>query len=169
MIKYEVGKQFPHEKYLNRGELTVSILNETFFDVLVCLHGITSDETKAFRKGKLTAGIFEYKSIPFIIFDLGDGFSFDVSIDITKISEEQQNMWLNSNSNTINMFLVDASNGELKAIRMISVNFADEIRDILEEQTGLPINEVQSRISMSLQLIDTNIMLNNLKKKMEFK
>ena len=38
MYKYEVGTKFPHEKYLGHGEITVAILNENLFDVLVCLH-----------------------------------------------------------------------------------------------------------------------------------
>lgn len=167
MIKYEVGKKFPHDKYLGRGEITVAIVNEAFVDVLVCLSGITSEEKKTFRKGMLTVGFFEYKETPFVVFDLGSGFNFDVSIDITRLSVEQQNCWLNQDANVINMYLVNSETGNLEAMRMIGVNFQDEIRDTLERQTAL--TNVQAQINEAIQLIDTKTMLNNLTKKITFK
>lgn len=171
MIKYEVGTRFPHEKYLGHGEITVAILNEQLFDVLVCLYNVSGEEIKAFRKGKLEVSLYENSHIPFVIFDLGNGFSFDVSIDVTKITEDQQDAWLNSQANTVNLYLVDAGTGNLLAMRLIGIDprIIYKILDICEEQTEMEPAQVEAKISSILSVISTKDMIRNRILKQEFK
>ncbi|KAA6348494.1 hypothetical protein EZS27_004094 [termite gut metagenome] len=166
MITYEVGKPFPLPKYLNRGESTVAILNESFFDLFVSLHGITSNENNAFRKGKLTIFLYENKSVPFIICDFGNNFSFDVSIDITKMNKDQQEKWLNSDVNLISLYLVDAATGILQAMRTITINFAEDIKDICERQSEF--DSVQDAINETLEKNNTADMIKKSKKRMTY-
>jgi len=167
MIKYEVGQKFPHDQYLSRGELTVSILNEAFFDVFVSLNGISHDEKETWKKGKMTVSLYSDQNIPFIIFDFGNGFSFDVSIDIKKVLDDKVDDWLNSEANSINMYLVDADSGILVAMRMIGISFAENIRDICERQTYL-IN-TEEKINNILSTTTTAEMIKNASKKQHFK
>lgn len=118
-IKYEVGKRFPDERYLNQIETTAAIINTAFFDVFCSFHEPTTEEIRLFRKGKLDVYLYENSNIPFLIFDMG--FSFEVSIDVTKIPEEKQDDWLNSEANIITMFLVDTGTGIMQGIRTISI------------------------------------------------
>ena len=162
MIKYEVGKRFPHEKYLGTGEVTVAVLNTAFFDVVCVLGGITSDERKDWRKGKLAIYLYEQSNIPFICFAF-ENWNFDVSINIGKISEDQVDEWLNSESNLINLFLVDATTGNIEAMRMISIpqKLAERIRDICEKQTENSNSETERILNATLAGISTQFMIKN--------
>lgn len=162
MIKYEVGKRFPHEKYLGIGEITVAVLNTAFFDVLCVLGGITSDEKKDWRKGNLGIYLYEQSNIPFICFAF-ENWNFDVSINIGKISEDQVDDWLNSESNLINLFLVDATTGNIEALRMISIpqKLAERIRDICEKQTENSNSETERILNATLAGISTQFMIKN--------
>lgn len=169
MIQYVVGQRFPHEKYLNRGNLTVAIVNDAFFDILVIFENITPQERKVFRTGKLTMSLFRYKDVPFVVTDFGDGFNFDISIDITKLDEEQQEKWLNERSNIVNLYLVDAYTGTLEAMRVLGVNFSEELKDICEVQSGHSPEYVKNAIGQALELIDIPTMIANAVKKITFK
>jgi len=171
MIKYEVGQRFPNEKYLDRGEITVALINEKFFDVIVCISGITSKEAKGFRKGSFEISLFEKHNIPFVIFDFGEGFSFDVSLDIHKLTDEQTDKWLNEQGNVLNMFLIDATTGNLAAMRMVGVSSSLEgsIRDICELQSEMRAEEVEQKLNGILSVVSTKEMIKQRKMKQIFK
>jgi len=162
MIKYEVGKRFPHEQYLGKGEITIAILNTAFFDVLCLLNGISADERKDWRKGKLKIYLYEQSDIPFICFAF-ENWNFDVNINIGKVTDEQIEEWLNSDANIINLFLVDAITGTLEAMRMISIpkTMSGRIRDICEEQSSRASAETDRLIQATLAGISTTFMIKN--------
>ena len=171
MYKYEVGTKFPHEKYLGHGEITVAILNENLFDVLVCLHSVSGDEIKAFRKGRLEVSLYVNSDIPFVVFDLGNGFSFDVNINILLLTDEQQDAWLNAQANAVNLFLVDAVTSNLLAMRMIGIDMRiiNKIRDTCEAQTEMDTEQVEAKMSSILSIVSTKDMIRNRILKQEFK
>jgi len=171
MYKYEVGTKFPHEKYLGHGEITVAILNENLFDVLVCLHNVSGDEIKAFRKGRLEVSLYVNSDIPFVVFDLGNGFSFDVNINILLLTDEQQDVWLNAETNAVNLFLVDAGTSNLMAMRMIGIDMRiiNKIRDTCEAQTEMDTEQVEAKMSSILSIVSTKDMIRNRILKQEFK
>ncbi len=162
MIKYEVGARFPHDKYLGKGEITIAMLNTSFFDVLCVLNGIAPNERKDWRKGKLTICLYEQSNIPFICCAF-ENWSFDVNINIGKATDEQVEEWLNSEANIINLFLIDAKTGNLEAMRTISIpkSMAERIRDICEVQSERSVEETDSLIQATLAGISTQFMITN--------
>jgi hypothetical protein len=162
MIKYEIGKRFPHEQYMGKGEITIAILNTAFFDVLCVLDDISAEECKDWRKGKLDVYLYEQSDIPFVCFAF-ENWNFDININIGKATDEQVEEWLNSEANVINLFLVDATIGTLEAMRMISIprTMAERIRDICEEQSSRNFNETDALIQATLAGISTQFMINN--------
>lgn len=160
MIKYEIGKQFPHPQYLNKGEITVAMLNAAFFDVVCVLNGIMPIERKDWRKGKLAVCLYEQSHIPFICF-VFESWNFDVNINISKVQPDKIDDWLNSEGNIINLFLVDAITGNLEAMRMISIptQMAERIRDICEEQSNYDLSEIDKTIQATISGISTQFMI----------
>ena len=141
-VKYSVGKRFPLEQYLTGKEMNLSMITSNFFNVFISLKNITQRELFAFRESSLTVSLFEMESIPYIIFDFG-GWRFDVSIDSHRISNLTK--WLTKKSNLVNMFLVDADSGILKAMRQIglAIEMTENIRDICEKQIFIEANVVE--------------------------
>lgn len=169
-IKYKVGERFPHSQYLNYGEITVSVFNDTFFDILSCLYDLSGKEIKIFQNGDFQFSLFTFEGVPFICINfIGADLSFDLSLDITKLSAVQQENWLNSDSNVINMFLVDAESGILKAMRTFTIKFSEDIRDILEEQSAFESGKVGEIIRRVNTQFTTDYMIKNATKKLLFK
>jgi hypothetical protein len=162
MIKYETNTRFPHEKYLNLGEITVAMLHEQFFDVICVMANITPNERKDWRKGNLSVYLYEQSNIPFVAFAF-DTWNFDVNINIGKINGHNIDTWLNSEANTINLFLVEATTGNLEAMRLISIpaNMAERIRDICERQTEMDAGHIDLLIQSTLANLPTQYMMKN--------
>lgn len=159
--KYGVGEVFPHEQYLNKGEVTVAMLNHAFFDVVCVLKNVTKQEVKEWRKGKLSVYLYENENIPYFCLDFGT-WSLDVNINMNKVKADYVDAWLNSESNLINLFLVEESNGILNAMRTITipVEIEERIRDLCEVQTNFSVNEIDLRIQKTLSKYSTKQMIN---------
>ena len=136
MDEYRVGELFPIEQYCTGKEMYVALPTEGFFNVLISLKKISRKERKLFKNGKIIAYLFEQKDIPFLIIDFGEGFSFDISFDISKFDDETRRVWIESESNAIILFLVEATTGILESIRLLGVGFAPQLRAICAKQRG---------------------------------
>ena len=135
MLKYEVNKPFPFPHPMPGAEITLSDITTGFFDIKCYMSNPAPDEIKDWRKGKIVTAIYEYQHCPFFIADFGS-WNLDASINILKIkTEEQREDWLNAEGNLVNLFLIDSSTNILKAMRTIGVNYSEQLRDILEQQT----------------------------------
>ena len=143
MDAYQVGKLFPIEQYCTGREMYVGLPTEGFFNVLISLKKISRRERKLFKNGKLTAYLFEKKDIPFLILDFGEGFSIDISLDISRFDDETRQAWIESESNAIAIFLVEATTGILQSIRLIGIGFADQLREICARQRGDSISKTK--------------------------
>jgi hypothetical protein len=163
--QYEVGKRFPHEKYLNRGEITVAILNEQFFDILVCMPDPTAEEIRDFRRGVMAVNLYEQHNVPFIVVQFADGFNVDVNINMYRTHEERRDGWLNAEANAISLYLVDSHSGILHAMRTIGVpcDFANKIRDVCEAQLQeeVDVNDVDDRVKNVMGGVTTKDMVRN--------
>lgn len=163
MFVYEVGKPYPHHNRANGTERPVSELNSAFFDVL--LYSLDPEADKEFwKKGQLKYAVFIAHTIPFFIIDFPkDEFNFDVSINFLKVQEDKADEWLNSKSNIINLYLINARNNNIEAMRMISVaqSAADLIRDACEKQDEeyKSWEEVESKITIVSSKYATGDML----------
>lgn len=150
MTKYEVNKPFPYPHPRPGMEITLSELNEAFFDVKAYLSDPTPDEIRDWRKGKLRYGLYFQDDIPFFILAF-ENWDLDININILKVKKgEDIDKWLNAEGNIINLYLIDARTNILKAMRTISVslNCSEGIRDVLE---------MQSQNYDSVQEVDTKI------------
>jgi hypothetical protein len=136
MEAYRVGELFPIEQYCTGRELNVALPTNGLFNVLMSLKKISRKERKLFKNGKLTAYLFEKKDIPFLVLDFGEGFSIDISLDISRFDDENRQAWIQSESNAIAIFLVEATTGILQNIRLIGIGFADQLREICARQQG---------------------------------
>lgn len=165
---FEVGKLFPWEKYIGLGDTTVAVFNNASFDVVVSFVGPTQDEIKLFRKGNLKTGLFNYKNVPFLYFDFSS-YSVDVSLNINKLNDVEIDDWLNADANVINLFLIDGNTGILHAQRTISINYMEDIRDILEVQTQLSKEETDLLISEATYKYTTDQMQRQAIKSMIFR
>lgn len=165
---FEVGKLFPWEKYIGLGDTTVPVFNTKSFDVVVSLINPTSEEIKTFRKGKLEIGLFVEKAIPFLYLDFKQ-LSFDFALNINKLTPTEIDNWLVADENIIHLFLLDGTTGILKAQRMVSISFLEDIRDILEEQTEQSEIETDQRIQEITQKYTTEQIQDKAIKRIIFK
>jgi hypothetical protein len=162
MNVYEVGKRFPHEKYLTGREITVALPVGQFFDVLCCIQKPEDKEIAKFKQGRLAVSLFERYDIPFVVFDFGGGFNFDVSLDATKVVKEEPD-WMKEEANVVNVFLVDSRMGILKATRMIGLSemFCEKIRDIVAKQLARKsTTSVDNDIQAIYRVLSTEDMIN---------
>lgn len=167
MERYQVGALFPIEQLCTGKEQYVAIPTTDFFNVMLSLKNISKKERKLFTNGSITAYLFEEHDIPFVIFDFGEGLSFDIAFDISRFDQDTLLSWLSSRGNAISLFLVDADTGILEAIRLIAVGFADEFRTICARQEGQEYTEMKAR--MIQQAYTTRDMMKHSIAKTEFK
>ncbi len=167
MDAYRVGELFPIEQYCTGRELYVALPTEGLFNVLMSLKKISRKERKLFKNGKITAYLFEKKDIPFLILDFGEGFSFDISIDISRFDDETRRVWIESESNAIAIFLVEATTGILESIRLIGIGFASELREICARQRGQ--NRFEERVGLIHAAFTTRDMMHDAVAKTVFK
>lgn len=167
MDAYHVGKLFPIEQYCTGRELNVALPTDGLFNVLMSLKKISRKERKLFKNGKLTAYLFEKKDIPFLILDFGEGFSIDISIDISRFDDETRQAWIDSETNAVVIFLVEATTGILEAIRLIGIGFADQLREICARQQGE--TRFEERVGLIHAAFSTRDMMHNAVAKTVFK
>jgi hypothetical protein len=161
MAPYEIGKPFPHEQFLNIGEATVALPVGQFFDVLCCKSRLTDNETTAFKQGRLKVSLFERYHIPFIIFDLGSGFIFKVALDAKEAMKEEPD-WMTEQANEVNMFLVDATTGILKATRIINLPeiLCEKVREIIAKQLSRKSeSSVENDVKALCRMLSINDMI----------
>lgn len=69
-------------------------------------------------------------------------------MNIKKLTKEQEDEWLDYESDVINLYLVDSNTGILKAMRTINIDFMNDIKEILEDQADMTMDEVNSSIDL---------------------
>jgi hypothetical protein len=154
MIEYKVGSEFPFPNKSNGQEMALVSMNEAFFDVLYYINDASESDINTFRRGSMQYACFSESAIPFPIFKFPKSkWSFDVNINIFKVQEDKVEDWLNSESNIINLYLIDAQTNTLLAMRMIGTRteYAEGIRDILDNQ--LEKYENKEQVDFMLQSI----------------
>lgn len=169
MIKYEVNKPFPFPHPMPGAEISLTDITTGFFDIKAYFVEPAPEEIKDWRKGKATIGVYEHDKCPFIIVKF-DSWSIDASINILKVkSDEQRDIWLNNEGNQIILFLIDSRTNILKAARMVSVDFSEGLRDILEQQANTfdSADQVARRIAEIQHGISTDEMFARAKFKMK--
>lgn len=155
-MKYEVGQPFPDQRYVQR-DAAIAIFTESFVNITITMESLSRSEIEAFKSRSFTIALYKSQNIPFIAMQFQE-FSIDASLDITLLTAEQQENWLNQNANVMNIFLIEATSGILTAIRTVGVNFREELKDILEEQTAETnidpaIDNIRNRVTTEEMLV----------------
>ena len=168
MTKYAAGKPFPLHNYADGTDKILCALNEGFFDVLCYLTDPINKEVEMFRTGKLRYGVYRNEHVPFFLIDfIGENWNCECSINIHKAQEDMVENWLNSDANTITIYLIDANSNILKSMRLIGIKqeVAEEIRDILEKQDEVysSASEVNSKINSLMAMLSTQDMITRAK------
>jgi len=161
MTQNEIGKLFPHENYMNGKEKAIALPVGQFFDVVCYKSKLTDNETTAFTQGRLKVSLFERYHVPFIIFDVGAGFIFHVYLDATEAVKEVPD-WMTEQANEVNMFLVDAKTGILKATRTLQFPeiLCEKLRDIIAKQLSRKSESTVENDANALRnMLSTNDML----------
>lgn len=166
---FEVGKKFPLSEYTGMGDVTKTILNPDFFDVVVSFTDPTPKEIVTFGRGELETGLFIYENVPFLYLDFKN-FSVDASLDITKMKNQKDaEAWIKEETSMINLYLIDSKTGVIKAQRLISIDFGADIRRVLEQQKGTSGDRVNQTIVRVNNTYTTKQMQEKAIKKMHFK
>ena len=162
MIEYRIGKRFPHEIYLGKGDVNVAILTNTFFNTANILSNITEAEKSSYKDRKLTVSLFEKDNIPFIIFSL-EGWGFDANINVARLNKEQLDLWVDSEANAITLQLVEATTGLLEVLRMIAIpmEMSRKIKDICKAHSDYDPEVVDNHIAMINATIPADVMIKN--------
>lgn len=165
MESYIVGQKFPHNNYLNKGNIFTLMLNDTSFDLVGVLSGISKQEIEDWQKGSFTLYLYHANDIPFLCVSF-KYFQFDVSFNILKMVEEDYiNFWIENEANAVSMFLVEEKTGIIKAMRMVGISYdiANRIKEICKKQKENYKNykEVDYKIQSIMELIPTKTMIKN--------
>lgn len=135
MYIIEVGKTYPYPNLSGGVDAPRLQPTNSFFDIVAW-----STESKS---DAIFWGITPLKLYPVIIDDIPIvvlsmpkvGFKLDVSLNIKGLGvEEDVNRWLANDGNIINLILVDANTNIVKGLRMVSVDFQEEVRTACKKQ-----------------------------------
>lgn len=135
MIKIEVGKPFP-SRHIRDG--IFFDFKEEGFHLPIGLRNIRDDEIYAFRKGKIDIDIAFIDDIIFIIFEIDkvvmlSDVPFHIALSTTPLEALELK---DGESYLLHMFLIDTSNNELKAMRLVGLSekFSHVLKALIDKQ-----------------------------------
>ena len=158
---FEVNKKFPLTQYESAQEGCYSMVGN-FLDFVFLLEGISKQEVLKFKKETMRYGVFDKDSIPFVLFDF-NVMNFDSSINFKKSNNTQ--LFIDSDANLMNLYLVEKRSFILKGMRSIGVkeDVAESLRQTASSQMATydSILSVDSAINKSLLLNTTDRMISS--------
>ncbi len=158
-ISYSLGEPFPEKRFISdRDGISVRITPQSF-DIVMTLTNITSDERSAIVSEKFYASLFVFKQIPQIVFDFGV-YKCNVTINIQKINSTTLNHWLESDEETIILYLLEEVTGKIMNIRFCPFPLMKELKYLLRLQIPLSKEAIDSRIHEGESLYSVQDMLN---------
>jgi hypothetical protein len=142
----EVGKKFPINPYSEMsGKVTMSLISNDTFYILIKLPNLTANEINSFVEGECKVFLYVRHSVPFLIFRTST-FEAEVTIDITKYPKEFSEKWLESTNDNIGIILFESNGSIVKGIKSFQLNFYKKLREILREQIDLSTNDIANSI-----------------------
>jgi len=161
MTDIAIGKRFPKTNPNNGSETILAEFNDAFFDIHAYLFDISEDEKQQWNIGEVIAALYVKELCPFLIFKF-DELAFDPSLNVFSMYQYREiEAWLRNDANTINLFLVDAESEILLAKRTITINFSQQMRDVLRRQylEYEDFDQVDNKIGEISDTISTETML----------
>ena len=79
--EFVIGKKFPLEGYNSLGDYIRIALNDTSFDVVISLSGLSVQEEKAIGDDEFEVYVAATDLVPFVIMKFGNVFRADMTIN----------------------------------------------------------------------------------------
>jgi hypothetical protein len=170
MVAFTFVEPFPLHNKANGTEYCRIDLNDSFFEICYYFPSPDSKHINAWGKDSFKYGVYTSKNIPFFLieFEVNKArWCFELSINIHRILDNKANVWLNSDSRIIRLYLIEASTNILVGMRMIEISksVAEYIRDICENQDEKydSVKEVDLAIDQILNTTTTAQMISRTK------
>lgn len=149
--EFILGEKFPMKGYNSIGDHINVALNETSFDVVISLTGLSSLEESAIGDETFDVYVTATNLVPFIIIKFGSVFKADMTINLLKMKQEYQQIWLNSRNDTVRIFLLEGNDARLKCIRTFHFENIDYIKDVCKKQLIYSKSDIDEHIQSLYQ------------------
>lgn len=142
MLVLKIGEPFPmHNKANGQEYCRIEIFENTdyVFELFYYFDNPNQSYKNAWSKKEFKHGVYKSNHIPFVLFQFdvnGALWQFDVTINVHTLTNEFVDLWLNSESKLVRMYLINARTNILESMAIAGLNkeIADEIRNICENQ-----------------------------------
>ena len=137
--------------YNSIGDHINVALNETSFDVVIHLTGLSSLEENAIGDEPFDVYVTATTLVPFIIIKFGNVFKADMTINLQKMKQEYLQNWLNSKDDMVRIFLLEGNDATLKCIRTFSFENIGFIKEICKKQLIYSKSDIDDHIQTLYQ------------------
>ena len=149
--EFILGEKFPMKGYNSLGDHINVALNETSFDVVISLTGLSSLEESAIGDEAFDVYVTATTLVPFIIIRFGSVFKANMTINLLKMKQEYQQNWLNSRNDTVCIFLLEGNDATLKCIRTFHFENIDYIKEVCKKQLIYSKSDIDEHIQAAYQ------------------
>lgn len=149
--EFVIGRKFPLEGYNSFGDYIRVALNDTSFDVVISLSGLSVQEEKAIGDDEFDVYVAATDLVPFVIMKFGNIFKADMTINIHKMNSEFRETWLRADVDTVRIFLLEGNDATLKCIRSFKFENIDFLKSVCVKQLAVSNADVDSHINAAYQ------------------
>lgn len=169
--QFVLGKPFPWKEYAVKNTESIRpVLKTEGFDIVICLSNISNIELEAFSRNKAILSVKNILGIPYMVLDFNGAFNIEFSLNILKLKEEYREPWIEMQEPAcdIMVFLVEATNTCLAAIRTCPFNDMNYIREICADQLSANSKDIDNIFMMVQQMYGANDVILNADKQYSF-
>lgn len=162
----KVGEVFSRHAFpLDGADHVVPVITDYGIDVVICLSNPSLKERRAFSEEPIELYLVETRTIPFILLKFGNHFTYQFALNVAGMNAYYQTLWLNDkNRNMLRLFLVNADNAVLIAMRFATPQLMDDIKTVCKKQLLLDHETVNTYIAQTESYLSIGEMLDMAKK-----
>lgn len=137
MSSLKIGGVHPVAKKNTEVQLSVAKENREFLDVIFYNLSKSKDYAKAWGQATLRYGLYVENNIPFVLVELAaEKKSYSLPVNMYEISQSDRSKWVGETDTTVNVYLINAANNMIEAMRSIAFNaaMAAELRKTCQAQ-----------------------------------
>ena len=157
----KVGEVFSRHAFpLDGKDHVVPVITDYGIDVVICLSNPSLKERRAFSNEPIELYLVETRTIPFILLKFGTHFTQQFALNVAGMHPKYQSLWLNdSDRNMLRLFLVNAYNAVLVAMRFSTVRLMSDIKALCKKQLSLSRETVNEYIAQTESYLSINEMI----------
>lgn len=144
--EFVLGEKFPLEGYNSLGDHANIALQESSFDIVISLTGLSDAEIEAIGDDEFDVYVAATDMVPFIVLKFGSTFKVDLTLNILKMKEEFMDSWFKSPNETVRLFLLEGGDGTLKCIRTFRFEHMKDIKYVCRKQLNATKMEIDNHI-----------------------